>query len=592
MCGFFFSELNDGVSSASLIKHRGPDHYKIYSDDFITLYNYRLKIVDQSNKNTHPIFSKSGNTLILFNGEIYNYLELYKKYSLKSKFKSESHIIAEFFDKFGTSKLNELNGMFSLIVYNLKKREILFIRDRLGIKPLNYTFVNKKLYVSSEIKPLLNIRKINKIKDDKINMHSAVDYLYNARITHDNKTFFNNIHSILPGHYAKYNLKNKKYEFTRYHFFKKSKLKNNLQDNLFQLLKSKVKLYLKSKCKSGLLLSGGIDSTLLTLLAKNFKKKLITFTYGFSINKNKIISNIDDVKISTKIAKELNVKNLNTIVTPDFIIKNFDKILKKLETPFTSIRIFGIYKVYLLAKSKGCSMIIDGQGGDEVFGGYKHHMDISNKNFSINNMKKFLNYKKDSGLLKDGSKFIFESLFSKNLKNIKKKYTKTSWTKNYNNIFNKNSLLQNSQIEDISLNTIPRSLHYVDRLSMNNSIEARLPLLDNDIVDFGLNLPDNIKTDNIQSRKIIKNILKKNTSTTKDTKKYITDPQTLWLRTVLKEFILKEFNSNSFKRNRFFNSSLIKKSFIKFVNGDDEIPSYTFFTIFCLSRYMKIFKIS
>ena len=592
MCGFFFSELNDGASSASLVKHRGPDHYKIYSDEFITLHNYRLKIADQSNKNTHPIFSKSGNTLILFNGEIYNYLELYKKYSLKSKSKSEAHIIAEFFDKFGTSKLNELNGMFSLIVYNLKKREVLFIRDRFGIKPLNYTFVNKNLYVSSEIKPLLNIRKINKIKNDQINMHSVVDYLYNSRINHDNKTFFNNIHSILPGHYAKYNLKNKKYEFTRYYFFKKSILKNNFHDNLFQLLKSKVKLFLNTKNKSGLLLSGGIDSTLLTFLAKKLKKKIITFTYGFSSNKNKTLSNTDDIIISKKIANELNVKNFNTIVTPDFIIKNFDKILKKLETPFTSIRIFGMYKVYLLAKSKGCKMIIDGQGGDEVFAGYKHHMEVSNKNFSINDMKKYLNYKRDSGLLKDGAKFLFESLFNKNLINIKKKYIKTSWTKNHNNNFNKNSLLQNSQIEDILLNTIPRSLHYVDRLSMNNSIESRLPLLDNDIVDYGLNLPDNIKTDNVQSRKIIKKIMKKDTINTMDVKKYVADPQSLWLRTCLKKFILKEFNSNSFKRNKFFNSLVIRKSFIKFVNGDEMIPSYTFFTIFCLSRYMRIFKIS
>ena len=251
-----------------------------------------------------------------------------------------------------------------------------------------------------------------------------------------------------------------------------------------------------------------------------------------------------------------------------------------------------MYKVYLLAKSKGCKMIIDGQGGDEVFAGYKHHMEVSNKNFSINDMKKYLNYKRDSGLLKDGAKFLFESLFNKNLINIKKKYIKTSWTKNHNNNFNKNSLLQNSQIEDILLNTIPRSLHYVDRLSMNNSIESRLPLLDNDIVDYGLNLPDNIKTDNVQSRKIIKKIMKKDTINTMDVKKYVADPQSLWLRTCLKKFILKEFNSNSFKRNKFFNSLVIRKSFIKFVNGDEMIPSYTFFTIFCLSRYMRIFKIS
>ena len=126
---------------------------------------------------------------------------------------------------------------------------------------------------------------------------------------------------------------------------------------------------------------------------------------------------------------------------------------------------------------------------------------------------------------------------------------------------------------------------------MINSIEARLPLLDNDIVDCGINLPDNTKSDNIQSRKIIKNILKKYVFHSVDIKKYVADPQTIWMRTYLKEFIFNDFNSNFFKENKLFNSSEVKKAYLNFIHGSNRIPSYTFFTIFCLNRFMKLFKV-
>ena len=587
MCGFFLSQKKDGNLSSKLLRHRGPDDYKFYEDNYLKINNYRLSIVDQNKINTHPTLSKSRNTLITFNGEIYNYLHLKKKYKLKPLLNSEAHILVEFFDKFGIKKINELNGMFSFIYYNIKTKKIALFRDRFGIKPLNYTFINNNIYAASEIKPLLHLRKKKNLKNNKITKDSIINFLYRARINHDKFTFFENIYSILPGHYLLFNLKNNKYIDKRYYFFKKKKNPKKLEN----ILKKKIDLYSITRRKSGVLLSGGVDSTLLSAMIKKKRSNILSFTYGFSGKSDKDLSLVDDVDSSKQISKELNIKNYHTLVDPQFIIKNFDKILKIIESPFTSIRIFGIYKVYELAKSKGYSMIIDGQGGDEVFAGYKHHMNYSNKNFSAKNMKKILTNNLDNSVLKDGSNFLFENLFNKKLSNFKKSYKNTLWVKNFNNNFKNYSLLQNSQLEDIFLNTIPRSLHYVDRLSMINNIEARLPLLDNDIVDYGLNLPDNIKSDNIQSRKIIKNILKKYISQPVDIKKYVADPQAIWMRTYLKKFILNDFNSYFFKENKLFNSSEVKKAYFNFLNGSNKIPSYTFFTIFCLNRFMKLFKI-
>ncbi len=586
MCGFICSQEKINNSISKLLLHRGPDDFKTFSDNNFSIHNYRLSIVDQKKENTHPTFSRSKNTLITFNGEIYNYLEIYKKYSLKPTSIDESHIIAEFFDRFGLSKINELNGMFALVIYFIKKKEIILIRDRFGIKPLNYTFINQNLYASSEIKPLLLARRLNGLKNDEIEKKSAVNFIYKARINHDKLTFFKNIFSLLPGHYLKLNVQINKIIIKRYNFFTK---KNNFK-NINQIYNNKIKLYSRTKRNVGVLLSGGLDSTVLSTLLKKYRSHLPTFTYCFYC-KNKRTVDYDDKISAKKVSNLLKLKNYHTEVDPEFVIKNFDKVLKIIETPFTSIRIFGIYKVYLLAKSKNYPVIFDAQGGDEVFGGYKHHIQFANKIYSKRQMRSILNKKEEQGQLKDGSKFIYEDLFNKKFLHIKKNI-KTKWEKKYNNLFSKNTLLQNSQIEDLLMNTIPRSLHYVDRLSMFHSVESRLPIMDNDIVNFGLILKDDLKINDIRSRKILDQFLSSTITNSLNYKKYVADPQTLWLKTYLKEFFLDEFTSKHFKRNIFFNSNKIIKSFIDFTNDKNNIPSYSFFTIFCLSRFMRVFKLN
>ena len=154
--------------------------------------------------------------------------------------------------------------MFSFIYYNIKTKKIALFRDRFGIKPLNYTFINNNIYAASEIKPLLHLRKKKNLKNNKITKDSIINFLYRARINHDKFTFFENIYSILPGHYLLFNLKNNKYIDKRYYFFKKKKNPKKLEN----ILKKKIDLYSITRRKSGVLLSGGVDSTLLSAMIK------------------------------------------------------------------------------------------------------------------------------------------------------------------------------------------------------------------------------------------------------------------------------------------------------------------------------------
>jgi len=208
--------------------------------------NYSYLIIDENNRSACIVDPSESGPIIDFidnnkinlkyilnthhhHDHIGGNLELKKKYNLKPLIISEAHVMAEFFDKFGMKKINELNGMFAFIFYNLKSRKVIFFRDRYGIKPLNYTFINNNIYVSSEIKPLLDIRNKLGIKNYQIEQDSVINFLFRARINHDQYTFFKNIHSLTPGHYLSFDLRDNKYFIKRFYFFKKRKFFRNFR---------------------------------------------------------------------------------------------------------------------------------------------------------------------------------------------------------------------------------------------------------------------------------------------------------------------------------------------------------------------------
>lgn len=392
--------------------------------------------------------------------------------------------------------------------------------------------------------------------------------------------------------------------------FKKENCYSLYRSNLNKLLNQSLSKHLVSDRKIGVFLSGGTDSnSILNLMIKNNHDNINTFTYGFKNNSSK--SEIGRVK---KILSNSNkISNFSYLTTPNDILTNFDKSIKILETPFTSIRIVAMKKLYEIARKKGCVVILEGDGGDELFGGYDYnlfsylkdcHENKKNKeNLILKNVKEFVkNSKKNKENLisllltnthqfsstSDGTIFVNSDFFNKTYlnENISESFYDYKIYQNLN-------YLQNSQLKDINEIKIPRSLKYKDRLSMSEGIESRIPLLDHKFAEYSFNLPNNCKFKDLNSRYIFKDICQRKGFSKINfeySKKSIADPQKEWLKSHLKDFFLDSINSVNFKNLKYFNSKQINLEFNKFCKIKKYPSTFAFFQILSFYRFYEIFK--
>ncbi len=618
MCGFFFyiknnSNINNNklISISKELKHRGPDDDQIINNKNFFLRFFRLSVIDIRSKASQPMFDKSGRYMIVFNGEIYNYKQLKNLLKYKNlKSNSDTEILLYSIIERGQNVINDLEGMFSFIFYDKKKNNYFFGRDRFGIKPLYYTKVKKNIIFSSEIKPLL------KLNNFKINNTAVSEFFFKGSMDHNENTFFNNIYSVKPGFHGivkKSDIKLKKYwdlSKSREHF-KYEKNYISYRSKLQQLLTQSLDKHLNSDRKIGLFLSGGTDSNSILNLMLNRSKneKINTFTYGFKNN----TSGSETKRVNKIVSNSNKVSNYTYLTTPNDVLTGFDKTIRILETPFTSIRIIAMKKLYEVARKKGCIVILEGDGGDELFGGYDYNLFsyLKDKYKNFKNRDRQIFNKIDEYVKK--SKKNYKSLISLCLTNTHQ-YSSTSDGSIFVNsdFFNKSYLdeninesffyhknipylnyLQNSQLKDIHEIKIPRSLKYKDRLSMSEGIESRIPLLDHKFAEYAFNLPNHCKFSDLKSRYIFKDICqRKGFSKMKFeySKRSIADPQKEWLRSHLKEFFLDSVNSQDFKNLEYFNSKQISLEFDKFCKNRNYLSTFAFFQILSFYRFYKIFK--
>ena len=619
MCGFFgvyqkkkiFKNLNNFNKAADLISHRGPDDARYVEFDQLQVKFFRLSILDLSNNGMQPMISENNRFLMVFNGEIYNANLLKKKLS-GTNFKSttDSEVLFKLLILRGEKAIKELEGMFSFIFLDKKENKIIFCRDRFGIKPLYYYEDNNEIIFSSEKKPIIKYKNIN-----LLNKNTVLEFFLKGSMDHSEDSFFENIKSILPGCYVVY--KSLKKKQICYWKINNNKIKANYskEKSLIEKIQNKfiqsVDKHLISDREIGLFLSGGTDSTALAyLMSKKINYSLKTYTYGFANDKN-----FSEYKIAKTTAKNLNISNIAIDVKPQDITDNMEKLVNILESPFTSIRIFGIYKLYQLVKKDGLKVILEGDGGDELFGGYDynflfHALDKVKKNKNLNEFYnlifKFidLNRKKKSlesilinylttltfqnGSTSDGTPYIESSNF--NFNHLSENIDESFYSQKKINTLNN---LQNSQLLDIYKLKLPRSLKYKDRISMNFGIETRIPFLDHDLAMFAFNIPNNYKIRDFNTRYIFKKSIKGLTNKKilfKKTKKSLADPQTSWLKNELKDFVNDTFHSIFFRNIEIFNQKNVIKNFDKFCKSKNNENSFQYFQMLTYSYFNKNFK--
>ena len=534
MCGFSFCVSRNKISVNEIklmnkkISHRGPDKEKFINSKNLKIFkskdkiNFlagfrRLKIIDLSDKANQPmIYDKR--YLIIFNGEIYNYIELKiklieKKYKFKTK--SDTEVILAAYDYWGKKCFDLFNGMWSLIIYDLKKNKMIACRDRYGVKPLYYRKINNSFYFASEVKQLLILAKEN-----IVNKKSLSNYLHHDLSFDEEQTFIENIYQVKPGHYIDFDLV--KFKFTKkkwYHFKKKILRTKYLKKEIADTLENSIKLRLRSDVKVGISLSGGIDSTIIASKIATIKKKLTKEIYTFTSRSN---DKNDEYEYVKEFNKMYDFKNIPINLNFENFKKDFLKIVKQHDFPISNLSIFSEWEVFKMMKSKKITVNIDGHGADEQLCGYENYFSL----YLLECLKKFkilslFMFFKDIFFSKIRNKFSFIAKITLNLfpnsfldfmkdflnKKIKKKWINLEFKK-YPKYNFSNNLLINQNFTQFFLTSLPKQLNWSDINSMSHSVETRSPFLDFNFVERVLPLPIEKKIHGVTSKYILREIFK------------------------------------------------------------------------------------
>lgn len=556
------------------VAHRGPDDSGIYTDRHFSLGHRRLSIVDLSENGHQPMFNEDQTIVLVYNGEIYNFKSIRTELEKKGhKFASntDSEVIIHGYEEYGEGVLSLLDGKFAFAIWDSKKRKALLARDRIGVKPLYYFISNNKFLFSSEIKSILIHDSIKR----KINYQCLSNYL-SLRFSSGEETMFQGIKKLLPGNYLVY--QNYKIRIKPYWIFPKfTKTSDPDISKIDKLIKSAIAKRLMADVPIGVFLSGGLDSSTIVAYLSQLTNDIRTFSIGF----NDATDELNDAKI---IADNFNTKHTEIISDADSL-SYLPRIVWHMDEPMADP---ASLPTYILSEqvSKKVKVVLAGEGGDEVFGGYQ----VFNYADPLENVIKIPKFfrknilspvsKFSSGLFKYPNKQILK-LGAEILKedDLKKAYLKLFYRPF--ELEDKESLLLKNQKKNIILKTalddsieknadlktgalsyffkeyLPNDLLIkADKMGLAHALEIRVPFLDTGLVEYSCGLDNIYKKNRFIFRKTVSHLLPR--STLKKKKQGFTLPLSNW-------FIKKEFldrTSNHFEdlsKRRLFDDFYYKK---------------------------------
>jgi len=378
MCGILFSNCdkvtdNDFIQSLDLLKFRGPDVNPLhYFKDNYKLGHTRLKIIDVDNRSNQPLFSENKRYAIIFNGEIYNYLELKAKFNLPTVTESDTEVLLLLYSMLGKEMLHHLNGMFSCVIYDLVNNTFFVARDRLGVKPLYYSVIGNQFIFSSEIAPILKLTNNYEVDSYGLRQYKKLRTFFN------NRTIYKYISVFPAGCYMQDNIINKYWELNI------DPKEDPCDEELYELLNSSVKYRCISDVPVGCYLSGGLDSTITTFLADKYINDLHTWTIGFDGE--------NEFDFGRVAANKFNTKHHEVGITNNEFIDLAKYMVSIRKEPLSVPNEVLIYKMTLEAK-KYNTVVISGEGADELFFGYDRIFRwASSSQWDVNEFNKLYSY--------------------------------------------------------------------------------------------------------------------------------------------------------------------------------------------------------
>ncbi|MFL2552495.1 MAG: N-acetylglutaminylglutamine amidotransferase [Gammaproteobacteria bacterium] len=459
----------------SSISNRGRDSKGTFKNTDIFLGHHRLSIIDTSDKSNQPMVIE--NYVIVFNGIIYNYKEIRQKLIAEGHvFKStgDTEVVIRSYIEYGDKCVEHFDGVFSFCIYNLTKKNVFLARDRIGIKPLYYSIDNSQLVFSSSMKGILSSKGKIEINPIALNYQFTIHSMVPAP-----HTIIDGIKKLEPGHTLNVT-KSGETRLHKYFDVNNVELKKYSDDeiinNIDALLNNAVEKRLNiADVPVGILLSGGLDSSLITAISKKYKEELNTYSIGFNTINNEIGN---EFYYSDLVADDFKTSHYKYNISNDDLYHNLDTVISNMSEPMVSQDSSAFF---LLAKNVSLSnkVVLSGQGADEVFGGYFWYEQIM-KDQGRN----------DTEIL---SKYYFDRTFDNYCNAINKKYIST------NNVFNEinnkfKEMDQDLPVLDkvlrLELSTliIDDPVKRVDNMTMSHALEARVPFLDIDLIEFMLSV--------------------------------------------------------------------------------------------------------
>jgi len=567
-----------------IMNHRGPDSRGFFLSESVHLGHCRLSINDLSDNASQPFVSEDKNIAVVVNGEIYNFLKIRNKLLKKGyKFKSESdsEIVIHGYIEFGEALFNKLNGMFAIAIWIEDRKELLLVRDRLGIKPLYYSYSKENITFASELKAVAQNLSINLTMDG----NSFSEYLMFENYF-SNRTLNQNIKIVKPGEIITFNsntssLTNK----TFWNSNLNDKLKHSkmdLYERYREILDRSVSRHLLSDVPLGFYLSAGFDSSsVVSCASEKLNSDFDTYTGHFGMT-----GFYDESESSEQVSQYYGCRNSKVRITPDDFENNIEKILWHLDEPRVGMGSFSQYMVANRA-SQDVKVILTGHGGDEFFAGYPVFKAIyGKKKLSALLFKSSLREKMFAAyfllfpLLKKENDFFLPNLFSfKDLKtDLKEGF--------YNHVIQPNDPLAEltklkesckSDYERLILTYIrfylPALFNVEDKISMAFSLESRTPLCDNEMLDFALSVPLSEKLKNLELKHIPKTAMKGSLPGFLYSlpKRGFPTPLSYWFKNELKGFV-REFILDNYKYIDMFKKYNVESIISKVQNSKFNTP--------------------
>lgn len=579
-----FFENNISVMNEE-IAHRGPDGNGMFISYPVCLGHRRLSIIDLSEEAGQPMFNEDKSVVIVFNGEIYNYKELLSELTDKGhvfKTKSDTEVILHSYTEFGFDCVSRFNGMWAFTIYDIKKKILFASRDRFGVKPFYYYKDDRQFIFSSEIKAVLKIKNITESNHGKV-----FDYLAYGYKTSNGDTFFKDINELKPAHNII--IQNDKAVIKKYWDFKDEKYPgNDIKEKLNYLLYDSVKLRFRSDVPVSILLSGGLDSGIITRITDELiddhqlkENEVTAFSAvfpGFMYDESKTVKEF--------IQTCRHIRSVEKTPGNDNLLTSINNFVYGMGEPVFSTTSFAHYILMKEIKKNNVKVVMNGQGSDEAWCGYgRYFIGYFLLDILVSRPQEFIS---QMNSISDKMKYSYKFILLQTLKAvISRRYSSYLRAKYKENIidclsfdfFRKNyKYISNPEYNklapenlsgymkyNIQFQGFNQILHYEDHSSMQSSIEMRSPFIDYRLMELAFSLNDKVKFDNGVTKKIFRELFKDKLPQSvinNHMKIGFMTPFDNWMdQEKTMSFLNELLNSDSFRSKRIFDPGKIREKF-------------------------------